>query len=325
MNQRECDPPSHVAAVRVNASAANPDRLSGLGSANVADSVTTSPSQRNLRMNVNNITVEAKFRTLGLAFALIACAALASGCSQGFANTARVVRADSGQLTVVEENGVNEHTHAVAPDAKVVLDGQAVRVEELDSGDAVKLTLAPNQVGVQVIKRIEAKSKERVEAEKAHDVRTAPLIDPPAAPIEPLVDEHLAEPKQPAVARNQSDDESSNDDHQPLVPEDETGTGQAAAAPPNADPHAARAANPDVEMAEDAFAGTIIGIDHEQFVMLSDSDDELTFQVDGGTVYTLNGYEATLDQLMVGYPVTVTAERNGDDYVARIVDAISQF
>ncbi len=80
-------------------------------------------------------------------FALVAVAALVAFSGQSFAedkkagtHEGKVVKAEKGKLTMTDKDGKNEHTHAVAADAKITSDGKECKLEDLKAGSTVKVT-----------------------------------------------------------------------------------------------------------------------------------------------------------------------------------------
>lgn len=51
-----------------------------------------------------------------------------------------VVKAADGKLTMTDKEGKKEHTHPVAKDARITLDGKAAKLEDLKKGFKVKVT-----------------------------------------------------------------------------------------------------------------------------------------------------------------------------------------
>jgi hypothetical protein len=76
-------------------------------------------------------------------------------------------------------------------------------------------------------------------------------------------------------------------------------------------------------MANESFSGKISSLGDGDFVIKDDSETEHTFTVNDDTKYTLDGNDAAFDDLKVTYSVNVTAEKDGDNYVAKSVDATS--
>lgn len=52
-----------------------------------------------------------------------------------------VVKAGNNQLTMTDMAGKNEHTHAVADSATIMCDGKACKLEDLEKGITIKVTL----------------------------------------------------------------------------------------------------------------------------------------------------------------------------------------
>jgi len=68
-----------------------------------------------------------------------------------------VVKAGDGKLTMTLAGGKNQHTHDVAKNAKITLDGKQAKLEELKEGMSV--TVATNDSNVATA--IEARSPKR--------------------------------------------------------------------------------------------------------------------------------------------------------------------
>ena len=70
---------------------------------------------------------------------------------------ATVVKAGAGKITLTFKGDDQKHTHDVAKDAKITLDGKDAKLQELKEGFPVKLTMNDKFV----ITKIEAKSKDK--------------------------------------------------------------------------------------------------------------------------------------------------------------------
>lgn len=105
-------------------------------------------------------------RVLPLFLALLALFALAASSSlaedkkadkeKGNTHTGVVVNAAAGKLTMTDRDGKNQHTHEVAPDAKITCDGKECKLEDLQKGFAVTVTV-DSKGDKKVATRIEAK------------------------------------------------------------------------------------------------------------------------------------------------------------------------
>jgi hypothetical protein len=51
-----------------------------------------------------------------------------------------VVKAGSNSLVMADKDGKNQHTHAVAADAKITIDGKEGKLEDLKKGTHIKVT-----------------------------------------------------------------------------------------------------------------------------------------------------------------------------------------
>jgi len=68
---------------------------------------------------------------------------------------ATVVKAGDGKITLTFKGDEKKHTHDVAKDAKITLDGKDAKLEDLKEGATVKATMDDKFV----VHKIEAKSK----------------------------------------------------------------------------------------------------------------------------------------------------------------------
>lgn len=69
-----------------------------------------------------------------------------------------VVSAGNGKLTMTDKDGKSEHTHAVPADSKISLDGKACKLEDLQKGFYVKVTMTKKD-NKEHLTLIEAKKK----------------------------------------------------------------------------------------------------------------------------------------------------------------------
>ena len=70
---------------------------------------------------------------------------------------ATVVKAGDGKITLTFKGDDKKHTHDVAKDAKITLDGKTVKLEELKEGFPVKVTMDDEFV----VTKIHAKSHKK--------------------------------------------------------------------------------------------------------------------------------------------------------------------
>lgn len=73
------------------------------------------------------------------------------------AHEATVVKTGDGKITLTFKGDTQKHTHDVAMDAKITLDGKAAKLEALKEGFPVKVTMDAKFV----ITKIEAESKRK--------------------------------------------------------------------------------------------------------------------------------------------------------------------
>lgn len=69
-----------------------------------------------------------------------------------------VVKAANNQLTMTDMSGKNEHTHDVAPNATITCDGKQCKLEDLEKGCQIKVTLERKEDKMMATK-IEAKKE----------------------------------------------------------------------------------------------------------------------------------------------------------------------
>lgn len=84
-------------------------------------------------------------RVLPLMIALAALALFSTtaiAAEEGESHEGKVVSAGGGKLTMTDKDGKNEHTHEVAADAKISLDGKESKLEDLQKGTSVKVSTA---------------------------------------------------------------------------------------------------------------------------------------------------------------------------------------
>jgi hypothetical protein len=70
---------------------------------------------------------------------------------------AMVVKAGDGKITLTFKGDEKKHTHDVAKDAKITLNGKGAKLEELKEHFTVKVTLDDKSV----VHKLEAKSKDK--------------------------------------------------------------------------------------------------------------------------------------------------------------------
>jgi hypothetical protein len=71
----------------------------------------------------------------------------------------KVVKAGNGQLMMTDLTGANRHTHKVAADAKITLDGKEAKLEDLKEGYNVKVTFTGSGDKDTTATKIDARSK----------------------------------------------------------------------------------------------------------------------------------------------------------------------
>jgi hypothetical protein len=92
-----------------------------------------------------------------VAVALVALPGLLLQAADDKVHEATVVKAGDGQITLTFKGDTQKHTHDVAKDAKITLDGKDAKLQELKEGFPVKLIMNDKFV----ITKIEAKSKDK--------------------------------------------------------------------------------------------------------------------------------------------------------------------
>jgi hypothetical protein len=94
-------------------------------------------------------------RILATAVAVLAFAVCQSALAADETHEGTVVKAGSGELTMTMKGDEKRHTHEVAKDAVVKLDGKAAKLDELKAGFHVTVTIDAKHV----VTKIEAHSK----------------------------------------------------------------------------------------------------------------------------------------------------------------------
>jgi hypothetical protein len=92
-----------------------------------------------------------------VAVALVALAGLPLRAADDKAHEAHVVKVGEGTITLHFKGADKPHTHHVAKDAKVTLDGKKAKLEDLKEDFPVKVTMDDKHV----ITKIEARSKDK--------------------------------------------------------------------------------------------------------------------------------------------------------------------
>ena len=79
--------------------------------------------------------------------ALVAWAAPVYGEEEVKAGTheGKVVKVEAGKLTMTDKDGKNEHSHAVAKDAKITIDGKDGKLTDLKKGDKITVTMGADK------------------------------------------------------------------------------------------------------------------------------------------------------------------------------------
>ena len=58
----------------------------------------------------------------------------------------KIVSVAEGKLVMSDNDGKNEHSHAITPTAKITLGGKSVQLTELKKGDSVNMTVSAEGV-----------------------------------------------------------------------------------------------------------------------------------------------------------------------------------
>jgi hypothetical protein len=70
----------------------------------------------------------------------------------------KIVKVDGNKITMTDKEGKNEHTHTLAPDAKVMCDSKECKVDDLKAGLRVRVTTKPGDKDTAV--KVEAFTKD---------------------------------------------------------------------------------------------------------------------------------------------------------------------
>jgi hypothetical protein len=96
---------------------------------------------------------------IGLAFlcALVILGGPVLAQEKGNTHSGKIVSVQGNKITMVDDQGKNEHTHTLAADGKISLNGQDAKLSDLKPGMAVKVTTKDGDKNTAV--RIEARQK----------------------------------------------------------------------------------------------------------------------------------------------------------------------
>jgi hypothetical protein len=228
---------------------------------------------------------------------ILSVLALMSGCSDAYGH--RVVAKSDHELTVRGQDGTVS-THAVAADARITLDGQSADLQQLDVGDKVALT-TEDRAGLDVATAIDAQTAEPAAPESVTPENVMPESVVPDNPASPVYAPPLTVPQDIRPGNSGSSEPDRPDRPAPSEPRAED------------------------QPAPEEFSGTISSLTtvDNKFAVKIDRGEEQTFTVNDQTKFTLDGKEATFGDLSVDQKVTVTAEREGDTFLAKSVQAMS--
>jgi len=81
-----------------------------------------------------------KIKTLGIGVIALVCFVSVSVWAAS-SHEGKVVTASKGQLTMTSMTGDNQHTHDVAADTKITCEGQPCKLDSLQAGDVITVTL----------------------------------------------------------------------------------------------------------------------------------------------------------------------------------------
>ena len=95
-----------------------------------------------------------------LGLGLLAVPALNAEEKVDKANTheGKLVKISGNKLTMTDKEGKNEHTHTLAPDAKVMCDGKECKADDLKPGTRVRVSTSKGDKDVAV--KVEAFTKD---------------------------------------------------------------------------------------------------------------------------------------------------------------------
>lgn len=243
---------------------------------------------------------------------------LLSGCSQSYAD--RVVSVGQNELTVIDAwNDLNK-THEVAPDAEVVIDGEPANLQDIQPGDAVRVT-TELQDGQEVAVKIDADRAEAEDAAEGSGGIDVPLSPPGLSPLPGDFQEQPMLPQDPAASPGEQDKPAEPKKDEPA----KLDAGKPAEEPEPSRNEPTTAARPE-EGAESIFRGEIDNSRPNLLRILAEADKglpatEMTFTVTEETEILLAGKPASAEDLSEGMVVTVIATKQGDQVVARRIEA----
>jgi len=106
------------------------------------------------------------FAVLALLVIVAAPAVLADDKNKEGSHEGLVVKAANNQLTMTDMSGKNEHTHDVAENATITCDGKQCKLDDLEKGCHVKVTLERKEDKMMATKIEAKKEKDKKEPPK---------------------------------------------------------------------------------------------------------------------------------------------------------------
>lgn len=258
------------------------------------------------------------FLAASVAFLAAALLPLLSGCSQSYAD--RVVSVGQNELTVDDAWRDVTKTHEVAPDAEIVIDGEPAKLQDIQPGDAVRVT-TELQDGQEVAVRIDADRAEAEDAAEGSGGIDVPLAPPALSPLPGDFQERPMLPPDPAASPGEQDKQAEPKKDEPA----RLDAGKPAEEPEPSRNEPTTAPLPE-EGAESIFRGKIDDFRPNLLRILAEADKglpatEMTFTVTEETEILLAGEAASAEDLSEGMVVTVIATKQGDQAVAQRIEA----
>jgi uncharacterized membrane protein len=96
------------------------------------------------------------FALVAVALALVLLAGQAGFAADDKTHEGKVVKAGEGKLTMTDKDGKNEHTHNIAANTAITIDGKAAKLEDLKAGTMVKVTMSDDKK----VSKVEARTKD---------------------------------------------------------------------------------------------------------------------------------------------------------------------
>jgi hypothetical protein len=248
-----------------------------------------------------------------LVLLVVASLTLISGCGQ-WLYADKVISVDEHELTVAKGLDETVEIIEIAPDVEVVLDGEPAVLQEIQPGDLVKVT-KQTQGEQEFAVKIEAKRVQEEDAARESGESDELTESPEGFPEEPTLEE---------PGKSWEDEQEVSEHLEADQEEKEAGDSDTVETEPDEEGHAAE---PCEEASDDdlLFVGVITFLDAHGIRVQGDAESDdvvegVYLTLTDATEITVAGESGSREDLQTGRPVTITAERSGDELIAKRVD-----